>query len=209
MGKDHFGCFGISGPENRREISIESTKNPRNFRKICCCSFLKRFRTFKGSFTCTCNDGYFGTGETCSDKDECAAMMMRGQRCSMFATCHNKDGGYECICNEGFFGNGFACMDVDECATGDNNCDANATCNNTPGGYECACNAGFIGDGNNCADIQECLTGMDNCSENAKCSNTQGGFTCECKENVTKYFKTKILNSHDTVHKAKFFFFHW
>ena len=134
-------------------------------------------------------------------------MMMRGQRCSMFATCHNKDGGYECICNEGFFGNGFACMDVDECTTGDNNCDANATCNNTPGGYECACNAGFIGDGNNCADIQECLTGMDNCSENAKCSNTQGGFTCECKENVTKYFKSKILNSHDTVSKAKFFFF--
>lgn len=110
---------------------------------------------------------------------------MRGQRCSMFATCHNKEGGYECICNEGFFGNGFACMDVDECATGDNNCDANAACNNTPGGYECACNAGFIGDGKNCADIQECLTGMDNCSENAKCSNTQGGFTCECKENVT------------------------
>ena len=113
-------------------------------------------------------------------------MMMRGQRCSMFATCHNKEGGYECICNEGFFGNGFACMDVDECATGDNNCDANATCNNNPGGYECACNAGFIGDGKNCADIQECLAGMDNCSENAKCTNTQGGFTCECKENVTK-----------------------
>lgn len=57
-----------------------------------------------GSYQCTCNDGYTGDGETCSDIDECLS-----NPCDKNATCNNTDGGFFCECDSGFVGDGMSC----------------------------------------------------------------------------------------------------
>ena len=60
-----------------------------------------------GSFTCSCNTGYMGTGVECSDIDECAE---RTHDCDINAACKNTVGSFTCSCNPGFMLNGDACL---------------------------------------------------------------------------------------------------
>lgn len=77
-----------------------------------------------GSYNCTCNSGFVGTGFVCEgmskhqytkaqffpnnvlDFDECGNQT---DNCSPLATCTNTDGSYNCSCNSGYFGTGFVC----------------------------------------------------------------------------------------------------
>jgi len=121
-----------------------------------------------GSYTCTCNSGYYGngyitseintlninpnsnTGEDgtgCTDNDECATT--NEVLCSDTAECNNTPGSYECVCNEGYYGNGLTgldltCTDYDECQ--DDPCSDHASCNGyyPPGGYTCTCDDGYM-----------------------------------------------------------------
>ena len=77
-----------------------------------------------GSFACACNPGYFGSGLSCSDVDECSTSP-----CDAHATCTNESGGYSCSCESGYSGDGVTCADIDECATAP--CAATAACHNT------------------------------------------------------------------------------
>ena len=106
-----------------------------------------------GSFTCTCNSGYSGDGETCTDDDECD---LGTDNCDINATCANTPGSFTCTCNSGYSGDGVTCTDDDECDLGTDNCDINAACDNTPGSFTCLCNTGYSGDGVTCTDEDEC-----------------------------------------------------
>ncbi|XP_028413932.1 fibrillin-1-like [Dendronephthya gigantea] len=127
-----------------------------------------------GSFVCSCNSGYSGSGFTCTDKDECAVK----DSCDEYALCNNTVGSFICACKSGFSRDGSNCTDNDECYT-DKPCDVNAVCNNTVGSFACVCNSGFSGDGLNCTDMDECII-QDPCDVNAMCNNTVGSFKCEC-----------------------------
>ena len=70
----------------------------------------------EGSFTCTCDTGFFGDGMSCSDTDECAKNT---HRCEFGYTCKNVIGGY-------------TCEDINECETS-HQYHVNAACINTKG----------------------------------------------------------------------------
>merc|ERR1711981_866435 len=79
-----------------------------------------------GSFTCSCDDGWTGDGNTCVNDDECNEPNQE--------QCRNTFGGYECDCNSGYKkGDDGKCNDVDECATNGDNCDDLAKCENIGG----------------------------------------------------------------------------
>jgi hypothetical protein len=61
-----------------------------------------------GSFTCTCNLGYTGSGVDCTDADEC---MHNLDNCNTHAACTNTVGSFTCACNAGFIGDGLTCKD--------------------------------------------------------------------------------------------------
>ncbi|HWP05358.1 MAG TPA: EGF domain-containing protein [Polyangiaceae bacterium] len=143
-----------------------------------------------GGFKCTCDDGYTGTGSTCTDVDECAGT----NDCDAHATCTNQTGSYQCECDDGYTGTGKQCDDVDECS-GTNDCDAHAKCTNQPGTYKCDCNTGYTGTGKQCDDVNECSTTND-CAADATCTNTPAGsYTCTCKPGFAGNGKTCTQNS--------------
>ena len=141
----------------------------------------------EGGYTCECQTGFIGDGNTCVPPS----------------------------CDVGFFFDGKTCVDFDECATGLNNCHSDAICTNIEGGFTCECKPGLIGNGENCIisttkvidttpttpsvppscdtgyfldiktlkciDFDECSSGLNNCHADAKCINTDGGFKCECE----------------------------
>ena len=88
--------------------------------------FISLSNYLPGSYECSCNEGYYGSGVTCSDVDECA-----NSPCGDNATCNNTPGGHTCTCDEGYSGDGINCADNNECDASP--CDSNATCNNLPG----------------------------------------------------------------------------
>jgi len=138
-----------------------------------------------GSFYCTCKSGFFGTGTSCTDYNECLNQGT-GNNCNIYATCTNTPGSFYCTCNSGFNGTGVTCTEYNECIgqNGGNNCaNGTSTCTNTPGSFTCACNSGFSGNGVTCTDYNECLgQGSDNNCANgtSTCTNTVGSFTCAC-----------------------------
>ncbi len=136
-----------------------------------------------GKATCTCNNGWTGDGDTCTDVDECE---VDNGGCDSDAACVNQEGSVRCLCDEGLTGDGESCaqIQVDECGDDDlNTCDPNAECNDTASGFECECPDGYDdedGDGKGCADVDECDEGDDDCVDNAECTNTFGSFKCDC-----------------------------
>lgn len=133
-----------------------------------------------GEATCTCNNGWTGDGDTCSDVDECE---VDNGGCDADAVCVNQDGSARCLCNEGLTGDGESCspIQLDECGDADlNTCDPNAECTDTASGFACECPDGYDGDGKGCADVDECDAGDDDCVSNAECTNTFGSFKCDC-----------------------------
>lgn len=94
-----------------------------------------------------CNTGWEGTGETCTDINECSTGK---HDCHINATCTDNDGNFSCACVTGFSGDGVNCSDVDECTDGSHSCDTNANCTNNVGNYTCECNIGGEGSGKTC-----------------------------------------------------------
>ena len=141
-----------------------------------------------GSYACECNVGYSGSGQDCSDTNECEDSP--GEVCRANADCVNVRGSFACQCSRGFddqrgggsAGDPEACVDRNECDSG-GLCDPAAYCDNTIGSYVCTCADGFTGDGISCNDINECnIIGAVSCSEHTSCANTAGGFDCECND---------------------------
>ena len=130
--------------------------------------------------SCTCMEGFTGTGHQCSDINECDISAS----CHLHASCTNTVGSFDCSCNIGYSGNGGHCYEVDECAHGAHSCHGNATCHNTAGSYYCTCNAGFTGDGSRCRDVDECGPPSP-CHVNATCTNDEGSYACACNRGHT------------------------
>ena len=58
-----------------------------------------------GSYTCTCNNGYFGNGYECKLIDYCL-----NAPCDLNASCHSFIGGFNCTCNSGYIRKGKNCI---------------------------------------------------------------------------------------------------
>ena len=61
-------------------------------------TFLKPFIS-EGSYSCTCNEGFEGSGASCSDINECKLGV-----CADNALCVNTVGSFSCDCSLGFTG---------------------------------------------------------------------------------------------------------
>ncbi|XP_015772610.1 PREDICTED: fibrillin-1-like [Acropora digitifera] len=140
-----------------------------------------------GSYRCTCNPGYTGSGKTCTDVNECTALP---SACHVNAQCSNTIGSYHCACSPGYTGNGKTCTDVNECTSSPSACDVNAQCTDTIGSYYCVCNPGYTGNGKTCTDINECTSSPSSCDVNAQCTNTIGSYYCVCNPGYTGNGKT-------------------
>ena len=79
-----------------------------------------------GSFSCTCKEGYTGSGAVCNDINECE---LGTHECDEHATCTNTAGSYTCACSHLYddtYGDGT------KCDTKDNTCEIDGyhTCSN-------------------------------------------------------------------------------
>ena len=131
-----------------------------------------------GTYTCLCEDQYFG--RRCQQKRSvnCAA-----RPCENGGTCQDSDeSGAQCQCGPGF--EGPLCEDsVDVCASLP--CVNGGNCTNTPeGNFKCECPPEFSGETcNDFADICH-LPGHSFCMHGA-CKNIFGGALCTCDEGWT------------------------
>ncbi|XP_072172571.1 uncharacterized protein [Diadema setosum] len=128
---------GVTPVFNRVEpnhiVQVEDVNECELFEDICRngnCS-----NTIDG-YNCTCNDGYGGNGDICSDINECQTGL---NNCSQ--VCVNNEGSFSCECFGGYARDGEACIDIDECNEDDHGCEH--ICQNTNGSYVCECNEGF------------------------------------------------------------------
>uniref|UniRef100_A0A0G4I1I8 EGF-like domain-containing protein n=1 Tax=Chromera velia CCMP2878 TaxID=1169474 RepID=A0A0G4I1I8_9ALVE len=62
-----------------------------------------------GSFVCSCNTGFNGTGVNCADVDEC---LLSTHDCDANAQCLNTDGSFSCLCFSPFVGTGTECAEA-------------------------------------------------------------------------------------------------
>lgn len=85
------------------------------------CSTLAKCTNADGSYNCTCNTGYSGTGFDCEGR--------RIEKLSLSLS------------------NAMMHIDIDECHLKVTICGVLATCYNTPGSYNCTCDSGYTGDG--------------------------------------------------------------
>eukprot|EP00057_Strongylocentrotus_purpuratus_P008873 XP_011663347.1 PREDICTED: fibrillin-1 isoform X8 [Strongylocentrotus purpuratus] len=133
-----------------------------------------------GSFYCTCNEGFLGTGtDSCEDINEC---LQGADECQQI--CSNEEGGYSCACWDGyeFDEGGLNCTDIDECSRNSSACE-NGMCMNLIGSFNCSCNSGYeiSNDNITCSDINECSASPSVCdSENGVCTNSMGSYNCSC-----------------------------
>jgi alpha-tubulin suppressor-like RCC1 family protein len=135
--------------------------------------------------TCTCQDGYQGSGKVC--RATCLSSDGTGG-CDVNATCVGGDKSASCVCQQGYSGGGSTCADIDECKSATlNKCDKHAKCTNTPGSYSCQCDphwddapgSSMTSRGHACVHADECsLPGA--CDQNATCTNTDVSHSCTC-----------------------------
>lgn len=96
-----------------------------------------------GSYNCTCNPGWEGSGIDCTDIDFCASFP-----CKHNGTCEEFSDGssFNCIC-DGTGYRGDRCeIEIDECSDPDLN-QCNQNCINAIGGkpgYTCSCEPGYF-----------------------------------------------------------------
>jgi len=108
-----------------------------------------------GSWECSCQDGYFGTGEVgdCEEVNDCA------QNPCEHGSCEDTGNAYACSCDAGW-DDKHCDHDKNECimtqSSADHNCDVAGRCVNTPGSFYCRCVSGFQGDGYTCTDLDDC-----------------------------------------------------
>ncbi|XP_028408849.1 scavenger receptor cysteine-rich type 1 protein M130-like isoform X2 [Dendronephthya gigantea] len=119
-----------------------------------CDSHAQCSKTFHG-FSCKCNQGFTGSGFSCTDLDECSTF----DNCHQNAFCTNTIGSFHCTCNDGYTGNGTFCQDIDECLQSTNNCMANYNCTNTDGSYLCTCDNQHATNGSACVSTNVRLRG--------------------------------------------------
>ena len=134
-----------------------------------------------GNYTCTCAEGFTGTGfdGECEDLDECAVMEI----CHADDSCRD-----EVAAHSNMLEPSALPEPIDGFTFNIISCDMTfGSCNNTAadeGGYICNCNEGYNStDGLNhfCEDIDECSTGeLNECDVNANCTNTPGDYECAC-----------------------------
>ncbi|XP_064397072.1 CUB and sushi domain-containing protein 3-like isoform X2 [Halichondria panicea] len=103
-----------------------------------------------GGFSCSCQLGFQGDGQTCLDINECS---LDKTNCSQ--GCENSVGSFQCVCNQGYrlAHDGQLCNNINECEDGTHGCHANANCMDTEGSFTCSCKEGFTGEGFNCTAI--------------------------------------------------------
>ena len=141
------------------------------------CSEVQKCQNSAGNYTCNCIDGYFLSGGTCQDHDEC---YFKNLTCPEKSTCENTPGSYKCNCLTGFVG--INCYDSDECLNGDHNCHGHAECKNIEGSFTCACKKGYYGNGQYCT-AGKCLDSS--CPDNEQCvSPTRTD--CKCKSGFVR-----------------------
>ncbi|XP_072182273.1 cartilage oligomeric matrix protein-like [Diadema setosum] len=150
----------------------------------------------RGDYTCLeCPDGSEGTGDNCTDVNECEV----ANPCWEPESCINHVPGYSCgSCPKGFSGHtphgyGLAhalanrqiCSDIDECLSNNGDCDPYQECINTVGSHECgACRGRYIfsTDAHGCVFADFCATGSHDCDAHASCTYTApGSYHCKCK----------------------------
>ncbi len=56
------------------------------------------------TYTCECDPGYYASGSSCVDINECTQNICGN------ATCVNQAGTYECVCPQGYEWNGVKCI---------------------------------------------------------------------------------------------------
>lgn len=59
------------------------------------------------SYTCECNDGFEGDGQSCADVDECGEGLAE---CGGVSSCQNSAGSYECLCPDSLISYGDQCV---------------------------------------------------------------------------------------------------
>lgn len=96
-----------------------------------------------GRVICTCDDGFEGPGDICTNINECSEENADKNHCGPNTDCEDLIPGHLCHCSNGFVGvptdKEKGCVDIDECANGIHDCGTDATCINTDGGFECIC----------------------------------------------------------------------
>ena len=109
--------------------------------------------------TCTCGEGFYGTGLTCNACKICDTHATKsGQLCSPGSA----NDTLICTCNVGYYGTGIQCT---LCTSG--------------GSPACACNAGYYGFGTSCS---PCITCDGNSTTPGTCpAGTLNYYTCSCK----------------------------
>ena len=147
----------------------------------------------EGGYNCTCNEGYYGTGKSCSPGDCDGA-----KDCAENEECVSPRSN-QCRCKKGYKRDEDGkCIDIDECSAEVQEtfpkkyrCHAQSKCINNGGSYKCLCNEGFYGTGTFCTRGQ-CYD--DQCQDyNEKCK-SKVELDCICKDGFVRDANDKCVS---------------